>query len=530
MKSSEMLIREYVSEFMDKIYYFCLKKTGNPDGAFDLAQDISLGIITSLSKGVVPDDFPAYVWRSARNRYADYAERRRKIRERYGGDVYELDIADGEKSPEEQVLRSEQLSVLRRELAFISEDYRKIVLAFYIEDRSIRDISSALGLPENTVKSKLYRARKILKEGMDMAREFGPKSFKPENISFIESGNVTPQVPWGAANTLFSKNVLIEAADNPSTVEELAIALGIAAPYMQEKVDELVNATLLKKLDGKKYVTDFPIVSAGKRAEAVDILKKSAHEAALYADEIAEDVVKTIRETGCADHSSLDDNSLKWFSVFETVTTAEGDSGMNFSREPRANGDDWEFYGFEEGDRHIDCNFVSHNTNGTDSCSISMYNMHKYNLCGNFEPHDYNDKNLVLAMKMIRSGRNYNDLSKDEKSVFDSLKSLVHADSDGRLISDILMLTGDEYGKIVKVIKEHSSYKKLVGVMHKNAENILNLLKSERNPYVRKYLPGVVNITNHIRGFVADEELAAGRLGLPKKPAESLATACAVVW
>ena len=158
--------------------------------------------------------------------------------------------------------------------------------------------------------------------------------------------------------------------------------------------------------------------------------------------------------------------------------------------------------------------------------------MHKYNLCGNFEPHDYNDKNLVLAMKMkmIRSGRNYNDLSKDEKSVFDSLKVLVHADSDGRLVSDILMMTGDEYGKIVNVIKEHSSYKKLVGVMHKNAENILSLLKSERNQYVRKYLPGVVNITNHIRGFVADEELAAGRLRLPKKPEESLATACAVVW
>ena len=49
MKSSEILIREYVSEFMEKVYYFCLKKTGSPDGAQDLAQDISLGIISSLS-------------------------------------------------------------------------------------------------------------------------------------------------------------------------------------------------------------------------------------------------------------------------------------------------------------------------------------------------------------------------------------------------------------------------------------------------------------------------------------------------
>lgn len=524
MITSEILIREYVSEFMEKVYYFCLKKTGSPEDALDLAQDISLGIISSLSKGAQPEDFAAYVWRSARNRYADHSENRRKARERDGGDVYELELAGDEKSPEESAVLSEQLSLLRRELAFISEEYRKIVVAFYIDDRSVKDISASLGLPENTVKSKLFRARKILKEGMDMAREFGPKSYKPENISFVASGHVTPQLPWGAVGTMLSKNILIEASDNPSTVEELAVALGIAVPYMREEVDKLVCATLLKAIDGKKYVTDFPIVSAGKRAETVEILKKSAPKAAECADEIAEDVVKKLIDMGCTDNSSLDGSSLKWYAVFAALVEAEADSHLSFEREPRSNGDDWEFYGFEEGGTYADQKFVSYNNNSECDNFFGTFVMHSRDLCVNTNAPNFNLKNVIWAAKLIRSGRNYNDLTDHEKTTFDSLKALFHAEPDGKLVSDILIMSGDEYGALKKAINEHPKYEKLVGIMRKNGEDILELLKSESNPYVKKYLPGVVNIANHIRGFVADEEIKAGRLSLPEDPANSTAT------
>lgn len=364
-----------------------------------------------------------------------------------------------------------------------------------------------------------------------MAREFGPKSYKPENISFVASGNVTPELPWGAVKTMFDTNVLLEASDNPSTVEELSVALGIAVPYMSEEVDKLVSATLLKKLDGKKYVTDFPIVSAGKHAEALEIIKKSAPKAAEYTDGIAEKVIKKIKEIGCTDNSSLDDNSLRWYAVLAAVTKAETDMSMKFECEPRSNGDKWEFYGFEESDEMPDYNFVSYNSACDDDCNVSIevFNMHKYNLCGNFIPADYSRKNVAWAMKMIRSGKNYGDLSDHEKTVFDSLPKLVHAEPDGRLVSDILVMSGGEYKAVKNVIAKHPDYDKLAGIIRKNGEDILELLRSESNPYVRKYLPGVVNIANHIRGLVADEEIAAGRLVLPDDPENSTATVHVII-
>jgi len=41
-----------------------------------LASDISLNIIAELKKGTIPENFPAWIWKIARNRYSSWADRR----------------------------------------------------------------------------------------------------------------------------------------------------------------------------------------------------------------------------------------------------------------------------------------------------------------------------------------------------------------------------------------------------------------------------------------------------------------------
>ena len=55
------LIAEFAENYMEKLFYFCLKKTGNNTEAEDLAQDIALQIITALNKGTIPTSFSAWV-------------------------------------------------------------------------------------------------------------------------------------------------------------------------------------------------------------------------------------------------------------------------------------------------------------------------------------------------------------------------------------------------------------------------------------------------------------------------------------
>lgn len=256
-------IADFTENYMEKLFYFCLKKTGNETEAQDLTQDIALNVLTALNKGIIPTSFSAWIWRIARNRYSVWADKKHKRNESVTGS----DIADCAEIEDEsgdipgKVQHGEQLSLLRRELAFIRRDYRGIVVAYYIEDRSVRDIARSLSLSENAVQQRLHRARTILKEGLDMAREFGQLSYKPENISFISNGiGGANGEPWCYLNRLLCKNITLAAYRNPASAEELAVEVGIALPYMEEELNGLVNASLMKK-NGKKYETNFFIVS-----------------------------------------------------------------------------------------------------------------------------------------------------------------------------------------------------------------------------------------------------------------------------
>ena len=272
---AEKLISEFTGNYMEKVFYFCLRKTGNVHEAEDLAQDITLNIVYMLRKGHIPDSFSAWVWKIARNRYCLWAKKKHiKLGSLVYNDVFDIELADEDVSAEDKMILKEDISYLRRELAFISSEYRDIVVAYYIEDRKLKDIASSLNLPEGTVKSKLFYARKKLKEGMNMAREFGKRSYKPEEVYFAASGRQSKGLPWAAVERKIPKNILLEASNNPSTLEQLSVELGIALPYVEEEVELLCKAALLKK-DGDKYLTNFFIQS--KECQMDICLAKKTH-------------------------------------------------------------------------------------------------------------------------------------------------------------------------------------------------------------------------------------------------------------
>ena len=168
----DRLIHEFAENYMEKLFYFCLKKTGKQNEAEDLTQDIALQVLTALNRGQSPTNFSAWVWQIARNRYCVWAKKKHDRAESVtGADIGDYEIEDEGENPAgllDEMVHSAQMARLRRELAFIRSDYREIVVTYYIENRSVRDIASSLSLSESAVKQRLCRARIILKEGMDM--------------------------------------------------------------------------------------------------------------------------------------------------------------------------------------------------------------------------------------------------------------------------------------------------------------------------------------------------------------------------
>ncbi len=275
------LMGEFAESYMEKLFYFCLKKTGSHVEAEDLTQDIALQIISALNKGTVPTSFSAWVWQIARNRYSVWAKEKHSRSESVTDfDISDYEIEDESENILEKTIHREQTALLRRELAFIKSDYRNIVVSYYIENKSVRDIASSLSVSVSAVQQRLHRARIILKEGMDMAREFGKLSYNPENISFINNGLFgTNGEPLNFISRSLCKNILLAAYRTPSTAEELAMELGVALPYMEEELRALVDATLMKK-NGNKYETNIFIVSAEAQKKIYAHLRSIAPELA----------------------------------------------------------------------------------------------------------------------------------------------------------------------------------------------------------------------------------------------------------
>lgn len=312
---SEKLVAEFTENYMEKIFYFCLKRTGNASSAEDLMQDIALHTIAALNKGTNPENFSAWVWRIARNRYAMWAdEKHRKAESIAAADIGDYEISDDNTNILDNMIRSEQLSLLRRELAFIASDYRNIVLAYYIEHQSVRTIALHFSLSESAVKERLRRARNILKEGMNMAREFGVRSYNPEEITFTNNCSKPgdKNQPYSIMEHKLYKNIFLEVYGNPSTAEALSLELGVALPYMENELEYLTRETVLLKT-GDKYQTAFPIVSreAQERAHAAQLAAAPAITKALTS--FADRLHAAFQAAGYAYYGSYQDHeSAKW--------------------------------------------------------------------------------------------------------------------------------------------------------------------------------------------------------------------------
>jgi RNA polymerase sigma-70 factor (ECF subfamily) len=60
----------------------------------------------------------------------------------------------------------EMAAILQREIERLSPLYKTLITLYHNEDQSYADIAQITGLPEGTVKSYLFRARKMLKDNL----------------------------------------------------------------------------------------------------------------------------------------------------------------------------------------------------------------------------------------------------------------------------------------------------------------------------------------------------------------------------
>jgi RNA polymerase sigma-70 factor (ECF subfamily) len=136
----------------------------------ELLQEVWLSVFTGLGGLRDPAHFATWAYRLASNKSVDWIRRRQRDRtlERTvaeeplavlarAGMVSEAKSRDGHGD----------VALLRSGLSQLSPAHRTVVDMYYLDELSLAQIAEALSLPEGTVKSRLFHARKRLREHME---------------------------------------------------------------------------------------------------------------------------------------------------------------------------------------------------------------------------------------------------------------------------------------------------------------------------------------------------------------------------
>lgn len=160
--SANLTAEELIDRYADMVYRLALTEVKNKTDAEDIFQEVFIRLLKNLHKLDSEEHAKAWLIRvtinCARKHFASYWNR--------NVDYITEDTDMGKESEELDTLLegdSPVLEAVRR----LPEKYRIVVHLFYFEDFSVSEVSKILKTTENTIKTQLHRARKLLKEMLE---------------------------------------------------------------------------------------------------------------------------------------------------------------------------------------------------------------------------------------------------------------------------------------------------------------------------------------------------------------------------
>ncbi len=283
-----------ITEYLQKIYGFAVKKSFSFDEAEDLCSDIVQEVYLSLLKADDIANIEGYIWRISNYTYSKYVSRKKK-QEGVSLDNVILPYYEDYslEDPDEELFR------LRREVAFLTKTRRQIVYLFYYENETVSNISKKLAIPEGTVKWHLNKARNELKENFTMERKIGTLGISPYiPTGFGHDGN--PGANSGPEFYLGDKlncNIVYSVYFEPKNTDEIAQELGVTPVYIEDKIAFLEeNGFLIKQSDGRytTYVQFAPSTYYAELEERRIILQREL--AQTLAKEYAPKIIGAVKD------------------------------------------------------------------------------------------------------------------------------------------------------------------------------------------------------------------------------------------
>ena len=164
--------RSFVDRFGSLVYSVCGRSGITASDRDDVAQQILLDAYRALPCYHGTSRLSTWIYTLALRRVADYfrsPQRRVVPSGRPEDETFPSPSATSSaEAPDDRLVKAEACERVRRAVSRLAEPERSVVLAYYLGEMSVTEISRTLNIPPGTVKTRLHRGRQALRKELSV--------------------------------------------------------------------------------------------------------------------------------------------------------------------------------------------------------------------------------------------------------------------------------------------------------------------------------------------------------------------------
>ena len=166
IEDKEDLIDEIMNKYGQEVLQLVYSYVNNKEVAEDLTQDIFVKCYKSLHTYKGNSNLKTWLWRIAINHCKDY------LKSWYNKKVIVTEddftcMESQKESVEQTVIQNAEDRELASAVMNLPIKYREVIYLFYYEELSIKEIATVIEVKENTIKTRLKKAKELLKKGLE---------------------------------------------------------------------------------------------------------------------------------------------------------------------------------------------------------------------------------------------------------------------------------------------------------------------------------------------------------------------------
>ncbi|MGK5091608.1 sigma-70 family RNA polymerase sigma factor [Deltaproteobacteria bacterium TL4] len=160
-----------ITRYRNNIYRFILKHVDEPALAEDLSQDTFIAAYQQLASFQGNSTFLTWLFGIALNKVRNHLNRSPEKRYHFVSEELVANISSQEQTPLEVMENKNSLIALKRALNQLSPDLKEVAILVCLEGFSYEETAGIMEIPAGTVRSKLYRAREMLRQLLHSSKE-----------------------------------------------------------------------------------------------------------------------------------------------------------------------------------------------------------------------------------------------------------------------------------------------------------------------------------------------------------------------